>query len=244
MKVSVLQWNIWYLEDTRKVTEFLKQNKADIICLQELTIGFDQQNNIHTPEYIAKELGYHVYYQDITFDGKTLKLANAIFSKYELYDVRTVWINTEGGSGHYDDENRAYVEATVTIDGKNLTVGTVHMSYTHAFEPSERKLQETDALVEAIKSNKKNFVLAGDFNAQPDSEVVKRIEKHVKNLGPGYDEKTWTTKPFSYNGFEATELDYRVDYVFGSQDIQAESAKVLSTDISDHLPIWMELNLR
>ncbi len=241
--VSILQWNIWYLEDIRKVAEFLKQNKADIICLQELTIDFDQQNNIHTPEYIARELGYHVYYQDITFDGKALKLANAIFSKYELCETRTVWVNAEGGSGHYDDENRAYVEATVTIDGKKLTVGTVHMSYTHAFEPSERKLQETNALVEAIKDKSKNFILTGDFNAVPGSKVISRIEKYVKNLGPDYSQKTWTTKPFSYDGFEATKLDYRLDYVFGSQDIQFESAKVLATDVSDHLPVLVKIYL-
>jgi len=117
------------------------------------------------------------------------------------------------------------------------------MSYTHAFEPSERKLQETDALVETIKNNKKNFILAGDFNAQPDSEVIKRIEKYVENLGPGYEQNTWTTKPFSYNGFEANELDYRLDYVFGSQDISVISAQTLATDVSDHLPVMVEIEV-
>lgn len=241
--VSILQWNVWYLEDIKNIAAFLKANKADVICLQELTIDFDKQNNIHTPEYIAQELGYNVHYQEITFADKSVKLANAIFSKYELSDTRTVWINQEQGSGSYDDENRAYVEARVNVGGKELTVGTVHMSYTHAFEPSERKLQETDVLVEAVKNNGKNFVLTGDFNAQPDSEVIKRIQKHVKNLGSDYDQKTWTTKPFSYNGFEADTLDWRLDYIFGSSDMVVNSSKVLPTEFSDHLPVIVELNI-
>lgn len=241
--IKILQWNVWYLEDIKNIAAFLKENKADIICLQELTIDFDKQNNIHTPEYIAKELGYNAHYQEIAFADKSVKLANAIFSKYELSDTRTVWVNQEQGSGDYDDENRAYVEARVNFDGKELTVGTVHMSYTHAFEPSERKLQETDALVEAIKDNSQNFVLTGDFNAQPDSEVIKRIESHVKNLGPDYDQKTWTTKPFSYNGFEADTLDWRLDYIFGSSDIVVNSSEVLQTEFSDHLPVIVELKV-
>lgn len=241
--ISILQWNVWYLEDIKNIAAFLKENKADIICLQELTIDFNKQDNVHAPEYVAHELGYNVHYQDITFDGKTLKLANAIFSKYELSDTRTVWINREQGSGSYDDENRAYVEAMFTIGGKKLTVGTVHMSYTHAFEPSERKLQETDVLVEAIKNNSQSFVLTGDFNAQPDSEVIKKIEKHVKNLGPDYGQKTWTTKPFSYNGFEADSLDWRLDYIFGSNDTVVGSSEVLQTEFSDHLPVIIEVAL-
>lgn len=242
-QVTILQWNVWYLEDIKNITAFLKENKADIICLQELTIGFDKQNHIHTPEYIAKELGYNVHYQDIAFAGKKMKLANAIFSKYKLSDTRTAWINQEQGTGSYDDENRAYVEAMVTVDNKELTIGTVHMSYTHAFEPSERKLQETNALVDAIKDNNKNFVLAGDFNAQPNSEVIKKIEKHVNNLGPNYDQKTWTTKPFSYNGFETNTLDWRLDYVFGSDDTTVRSTDVLKTEFSDHLPVIVEVEL-
>ncbi len=242
-KVSILQWNSWYLEDINKIAVFLKAHKADIICLQELTINFDTQQHIHTPNFIAEQLGYHVHFQEIAFAGKELKLANAIFSKHPITSTRTVWVNQEQGSGNYDDENRAYVEAVIDVANVKLTVGTVHMSYTHAFEPSERKLQETDALVKAISNNKSNFILTGDFNAQPNSEVIRRIQECVVNLGPDYDQNTWTTKPFSYNGFEVNELDYRLDYVFGSQDIEVVSAQTLSTDVSDHLPVLVEIQL-
>ncbi len=243
MVISILQWNIWYLEDIKNVLSCLKEVNADIICLQELSIDFDKQNHIHIPNYIAKELGYNLYFQEITFAGQTMKLANAIFSRYPLSDTKTIWINKESGTGNYDDENRAYVEAAIDVGGKRLTIGTVHMSYTHAFEPSVRKLNETDALVEAIQDHKNNFILTGDFNAHPISEVIHKIEQHVKNCGPEYTENTWTTKPFSYNGFETKDLDWRLDYVFGSDDIKVQSSKVLDTPYSDHLPIVVTVEL-
>lgn len=242
-KVSILQWNTWYLEDIKNIAQFLSENKTDVVCLQELTINFDQQNNIHTPNYIAKQLGYHVYFQEITFADKEMKLANAVFSKYPVTNTRTVWVNKEQGSGNYDDENRAYVEATLDVDGEELTIGTVHMSYTHKFEPSERKLAETTNLVEAIEQNKKRFVLTGDFNAVPGSQVLTAIEQVLTNCGPEYSENTWTTKPFSYGGFEANTLDWRLDYIFATNDIKASKAQVLSTDYSDHLPVLVEIEL-
>lgn len=241
--ISILQWNIWYLENIKNIAQFLNENMTDVICLQELTINFDKQDNIHTPNYIAEKLGYHVYFQEITFADKEIKLANAVFSKYPISKTRTVWVNKEQGSGNYDDENRAYVEATLDIDGELLTVGTVHMSYTHKFEPSDRKLAEVKKLVDAIKVNTERFVLTGDFNATPDSKVVSYIEQVLINCGPEYSENTWTTKPFSYNGFEADKLDWRLDYLFRTDDIKVTKAQAIKTEYSDHLPVLVEVIL-
>lgn len=241
--LSILQWNVWYLEDIHNISKFLSANKADVICLQELTINFDKQDHIHTPEFLAKELGYNLYFQEITFAGEEHRLANAILSKYPILDSRTVWVNKEQGSGKYDDENRAYVEATLDIDGEKVTVGTVHMSYTHKFEPSQRKLAEAQSLVEAVSSNTEKYILTGDFNATPGSQVVAGIEKLLTNCGPEYDVNTWTTKPFSYGGFEANTLEWRLDYVFSTADVEVSKAEVLTTEYSDHLPVLVEIAL-
>ena len=95
-----------------------------------------------------------MYFQEITFADNEMMLANAVFSSYPITKTRTVWANEEQGSGNYDDENREYAEAVINIDGDELTIGTVHMSYTHKFELSKHKLTETNKLVEAIDVNK------------------------------------------------------------------------------------------
>jgi endonuclease/exonuclease/phosphatase (EEP) superfamily protein YafD len=85
--------------------------------------------------------------------------------------------------------------------------------------------------------------LTGDFNAPPESYIVKRLGASMLHAGPDYDVKTWTTKPHSYNGFEETDLNWRLDYVFTTPDIRAVSAQVIKTDYSDHLPVLVKVEV-
>jgi len=243
MQISVLQWNIWYKEDIRNTAKFLLKHPADVICLQELTVQ-DLPEVGHTPDYIAKQLGYHHFYKEIDVDeDKKINIANGIFSRYPIINTKWQWINTATGTSHYDDEYRAYIEATLDVNGHELTVATTHMSYTNAFESTSRKEQEADKLAAILEPKKQNFVFTGDFNAPPEATTINKISKLLKNVGPDYAEKTWTTKPFSYDGFEETELNWRLDYIFASWDIKTVSAEVLNTEYSDHLPVLAQIEL-
>jgi len=239
MQLSILQWNVWYNEDIRAIADVLKQHPADVLCLQELTIGHVLFAD-KTPEYIAEQLGYHCYYKDIpieTTTGKGITLANAILSKFPITASRFVWINQPRMGGGFSDEYRAYVEVTLDVAGTPLTVGTTHMSYTHRFEPTERKMAETHNLLQEIDQHTQNFVFTGDFNALPDSPTITAISKRLKNAGPPVTQKTWTTKPFDYNGFHEENLKWRLDYVFATPDLRVQSADIIDTATSDHLPI-------
>lgn len=237
MNVSVLQWNIWYKEKIEDITTSLVNNKADIICLQELTINNPEQTVKNAVTYIAKRLGYEYAFQAISFEDDDMKQANAIFSKYPISESRNAWINEPTGTGHYNDQYRAYVEISVSVNGELLRIGTVHMSYTNAFAPTPRKLKETEKLLSLIKQNRSKYILTGDFNATPDSAVLQNISKQFVNAGPNDTQKSWTTKPFSYDGFKANTLDWRLDYIFTTPDINTLSSEILQTELSDHLPI-------
>lgn len=241
MKLTILQWNIWSREDIHHVAEFLKANKADVICLQELTYNHPTQDITDTPKFIAQQLGYHYYAPKIplrVIEGREVLIANGIFSRFAIKDTRHVWINEPSGKvGGLDDEYRAYVEATLEIDGQELIIGTTHMSYTHRFEGTPQKEKETDRLVQELMRHNKNFIFTGDLNATPDSYTATEVNKHLQNLGPDFAAKTWTTKPFSYQGFEENKLNWRLDYIFGTRDIQVVSTEVLQTEYSDHLPV-------
>jgi len=242
MKFSVLQWNVWYKESNQNIVEFLREQDADIICLQELTI--EEGKSGHAPQYIAEQLGYEYYFKEIDLGDGVPKLANGIFSRFPVKDTKVTWINEPVGTGGYDDEYRALIQATITMGDKKIVIGTTHMSYTHRFEITSRKLQETELLVDEIAKHTNNFILTGDLNVTPDSPTIKSLEKYLKNASPDYQAPTWTTKPFSYNGFEETELKWRLDYIFSTPDLRLLSSEVLSTDYSDHLPVlsWFEIN--
>ena len=124
---------------------------------------------------------------------------------------------------------------------KNLTqihIGTTHLSYTHKFEETELKDKEVNKLIDIIK-NKNNYIFTGDLNTIKTSKYINEISKYYNYYETT---NTWTTKPFSYNGFEAYELDYKLDYVFTSNDINVKNIEVVNTEYSDHLPILCEID--
>jgi endonuclease/exonuclease/phosphatase family metal-dependent hydrolase len=237
MRVSILQWNIWYKEDIGNIATFLKDHPADIICLQELTRDYAKQCTTDTPQYISEKLGYNYFAKDMHHNDEWIQ-CNAVFSRFPIVDTYATWVNEPIGTGGIDDEYRAYVEATLDIDGVETTVGTTHMSYTHKFITTARKEGEADKLVAAITRKKlDNILFAGDLNAAPDTPTIQKVSSILKTAGPIASEKSWATKPFSYGGFEETELNWRLDYIFVSKHIKVLTSEILTTEYSDHLPV-------
>lgn len=245
MKLSVLQWNVWFKEEISRVLNFLLKNKADIICLQELTCGYVDQTQENTWDYLAHELGYDYHYKDmpIITDTEEWFQGNATFSRFPIEHRHSDWINEPLGEGGFEDEYRVYLETSILAGDKILTVANTHMSFTDNFLTTKRKLDETRRLMQFIGEDKSAYVLCGDFNAEPNSDVTKSLLAKLKNAGPDFAQNTWTTKPFSYGGFEAKTLDWRLDYIFVSNDVEVESAQIIKTDISDHLPIMAKLEI-
>lgn len=243
MKLSVLQWNVWYKEDIEHIAAELKRIDADVVCLQELTLHYEDQSHDDTIAYLSNELGYHVYASEpMGREDVARKQLNAIFSRYPLTDQIQGWINTPIGTGGASDEFRAYVEASIMVGKTKLRIATTHMSYIDRFTVTDRKQLETDRLVGFIK-DKAPLILAGDLNAPPESYVVQQIERHLKNAGPGYDQMTWTTKPFVYHDFVENDLVWRLDYIFATPNLQVASTEILDSPYSDHLPVLTVFNI-
>lgn len=237
MKVSILQWNIWYKEDIQNIAEFLLAHPTDVICLQELTRDYAKQQTTDTVQYIADKLGY-AYFAEAMRPNDEWVQCNAIFSHFPIKDTYSTWINEPIGTGGIDDEHRAYVEASLDINGVELVVGTTHMSYTDMFISTPRKEEEANKLVSALDRKKGTHqIFTGDLNATPNTPTIRKVSSVLVNAGPSDTHNTWTTKPFSYEGFEETELNWRLDYIFTSPELRVVSAEVLKTDYSDHLPV-------
>lgn len=246
MIISVLQWNVLFQEDIRNIVAFLKELRPDVICLQELTVGYEKQSIQNTPDFLVQELGYGHFYQTVpieTTSGSKLNFANGIFSRFPLTSKYYTWINKPDTGGGYGDEYRAYVEVTLNVEGQPVTIGTTHMSYTHRFQETESKNKEADMLAQELQRHQDRFIFTGDLNALPGSYTLNQVGGVLNHVGPDFDQKTWATKPFSYQGFEESELNWRLDYIFATPDLKVESAKILTTQFSDHLPILATFHL-
>lgn len=233
--IKLLQWNIWNNEDIDNIIKELKRIKADIVCIQELSIKDDNDLKIRK----LKEVYPYIYYEkaDTFLDGYSQ--CNAILSKYPIYNKNYTYVREPSDDKKdYSKEGRVYIEVKVIINNKTLTIGTTHLSYTDKFKETKEKDREVTKLINCIK--KDNYILTGDFNTNRTSKYIKCLEKVLVN---NETSNTWTTKPFSYNGFKETELNWKLDYIFTSKDIKVKETKVIDTKYSDHLPILMTLEL-
>jgi len=250
MELKILQWNVWYKEKPENIILVLKEIDADILCLQELTDVSEENPGVSVVDEITKALAYNSKYfvaqtwSDV--DIPVMTMGNGIFSKLDFVSDRGFFIQDSGNNNpRYDDEGRVYGEVDILV-GKNkkLTVATTHMSYTHAFEGSKKRDEENRQLHKALPTNPKNYVFCGDLNTVPQSAFIQSFPEK-SGLIPAlfYNDNTWTTKPFDYEGFKADTLDYRLDYVYTSIDVDVISAEVMQTDVSDHLPILTTIRI-
>ena len=247
--MKILQWNIWYKENIDNVLKTLKEIDADILCLQEITIN-DEHNEKDCSHYVADKLGYDFFYEPAQIieraNGEERSYGNAIFSRTPMKRTASTYIQPlqhehEDQPLAFWEQGRVYLEADVETESGSLTVGTVHMSYTTAFQSTPAKEREVGKLLEILQQKKQKYIVTGDFNATPNSKMIGQIQEIMKNAGPAMTEMTWTTKPFSYQGFEASMLDWRLDYCFSTSDVKIKSASIVNTPYSDHLPILLEL---
>jgi endonuclease/exonuclease/phosphatase family metal-dependent hydrolase len=246
--IKILQWNVWYHEKYENIVEFIKHTNADIVCCQELTVNFAEANpGINVPDEIAKACNYNYFFHPQSIYGtgsQQVQMGNGIFSKFPIVSAGYRYVQKADPSiKSYETEDRTYVEAILNINGKQLKVGSVHLSYSPAFAMTEKRLAEADKLYEAVQENHEKFILAGDMNAKPDSPIVKKLEEMFIHADPNTDRPTWTTKPFSYQGFEANSRDWRLDYVFATEDINILENRIIDTHYSDHLPILTEIQI-
>lgn len=244
--MKLLQWNIWYQEDINNILKTLQEINPDIICLQELTIGHpDHNKGIDTPRHLAEKLEFNHFFKAAINDISNT-FGNGIFSRFPIISSHYVFIQIQepiefhGETQDYSKQGRVYVECLIDAGKEKLSVGTTHMSYTDRFAPTLAKEAETTKLIGLLSKKKDSFIFTGDLNSLPGSYTINEVQKCLKHAGPDFDQNTWTTKPFSYNGFNADGLKWRLDYCFTTPDITVRSAKIIQTPYSDHLPILIE----
>ena len=228
--LKLLQWNIWFKENIDNIIMELKKIDADIICIQELSITANDDSNVKK----LKALYPYMYYEiaDTFLDGRSQ--CNAILSKYPIIKTKKKYVQEPSNNKNdYSKEGRIYIEVELDINGRVINIGTTHLSYTHKFEETSLKDEEINKLITCI-NKKEKYIFVGDLNTTKTSKYIKQIEQHLINNDTS---NTWTTKPFSYQGFDEDKLNWKLDYIFSTSDINVKETKVLETQYSDHLPV-------
>jgi len=232
--------------------EWLKQQDADVVCIQETKAQIDQlSDEMYHPE------GYHCYYFDAVKKGYS---GVALYCKEEPDEVIRGF-----GEETFDSEGR-YIEARFG----DLSVASI---YVHSGSSAEVRQQEKFRFMDfympklkAAKEDGRRYILCGDWNIAHKEADLKNWRGNKKNSGFLPEERAWFDELFyevewvdAFRELEQPEHSYtwwsnrgqawanntgwRIDYHILSPNLKGT---VQATDIykeerfSDHAPLTID----
>lgn len=261
--VKIVTWNVSGLKACVKksLVDYIKQEDADIVCLQETKcIEKEIPNEVKTlsSEKDSKN-GYHMYW----CNGEKKGYAGvALWSK-----VKPISVVNGMGIAEHDNEGR-----TITAEYDNFYLVTVYVPN------SQRKLARLDyrgtwenAVLDYLKKLKssKPVVYCGDLNVAHEEIDLKNPKTNKKNAGFSQEERGWFTHLLS-NGYvdtyrhlnpglagaytfwtymmnaRAKDVGWRLDYFVVSEDLKQDVCDCAIRKYvmgSDHCPLAITMAL-
>ncbi|WGE07940.2 exodeoxyribonuclease III [Bacillus subtilis] len=252
--MKLISWNVNGLRAVMRKMDFLsylKEEDADIICLQE--------TKIQDGEVDLQPEGYHVYWNYAVKKGYS---GTAVFSKQEPLQV-IYGIGVE----EHDQEGRV-----ITLEFENVFVMTVYTPNSRrGLERIDYRMQWEEALLSYILEldQKKPVILCGDLNVAHQEIDLKNPKANRNNAGFSDQEREAFTRflkagfvdsfrhvypdlegAYSWWSYRAGARDrnigWRIDYFVVSESLkeQIEDASI-SADVmgSDHCPVELIINI-
>ncbi|MCX6228510.1 MAG: endonuclease/exonuclease/phosphatase family protein [Bacteroidia bacterium] len=230
------------------VVKLLKTHKADIFCVQEAL--FDQVMNLKDG---MKTFDYVGVGRD---DGNVNGEFSAIFynsHRYTLLENGTFWLSKtpQTPSKSWDAAlNRICTWARLK---ENDTYKTFYVFNTHfdhiGVTARIRSAELILKKISEIADRKDPLLLTGDFNLTPEERpllVIKQKLKDARQITIEAPKGPMGT----FNDFDIqSKLEKRIDYIFVNKMVEVNNYKVITDSNnnrypSDHLPVWIEAQLK
>lgn len=260
-----MTWNLWWRfgpwrERQPAIRAELARAEPDVVLLQEVWSDDDADQ----AEQLASALGFSMA-RTTGSDGRPQAFGNAILSRWPIRDREMVVLPNEEGKPSHRSALTAVIETPAGLQPFTVT----HLAWQYDASPlRQAQLEVVVDLVARHRSDDETApppVLAGDLNAVPDSDEVRRLTGRstpfrpgliftdcweVVGDGPGH---TWTRD--NPHSAEALWPRRRLDYVLVAwprpkplgNPLRVELAGVQAHDgmvPSDHTAVVAELDDR
>lgn len=229
--LKVMSYNIRHARgmdnklDLHRLARFIQEQDPDIIGLQEVDCCFSERSEyVDQAAFIAKFLhmeyvygGSIVYEPTAASGGHPRKHGAAILSKHPIISSKQYLYE------HYVGNKRELLEAVIAFAGNKIAFYSTHLGLN-----AEERKKQAEELMQIVSADSKPKIVVGDFNAEAESPEMKIVRKHL------IDAFSLTEKACTFRADAPTK---RIDYILSTPHFQFSDSKVISTQISDHLPI-------
>lgn len=215
--------------DIDAIVKTIEAQTPDIVALQEIDANTTRSGEGNQAEMIAEKLGMNVFFgKAIDYDGGEYGVA--VLSKYPISEQRVHYLPSAP-----ETNGEPRVLATVKIalpNGMSIRFGSTHLDAQRA---DTNRLLQIKEIVKIASEENLPMIVAGDFNAPPNTEVIDLLDKHFTRTCSNCDPTIPVHNPAKAIDFIA----YKPQELFS-----VNSHRVISeTYASDHLPIVAVLKI-
>lgn len=220
--------------DLELTASVIEKAEVDIAGLQEVDQNFSQRTNFTDQiKWLAQRLNmYAAFGPNLTAHPADARwpmqaYGNAILSRYPIKSYQNHLLEKlESGP---TSEQRGLMEATIDIDGELIAFFNTHLSLNR--KQLELNIEE---LLNLVKLQELPAILTGDFNAEPNSPHMQRIEEELNNVFGSSASHPETYKKQGDHG-------QKIDFIFYSKHWHVLEAETIHTKASDHRPVFAVL---
>lgn len=207
-------------KDFDRTANVIANSMADVVAIQELDSVTGRSGNLYVLKELANRALYHYTYAPaISYDGG--KYGIGIMSKQK--PIATRYIALPG---------REEARVALITEFPDYVFCCTHLSLT-----PEDQLLSVPLITEALKQYNKPVFLAGDLNAEPDSETMKKFADSFNVLS--------NTKQATYPADEPKDC---IDYILAlkrTTDCSVLRNGVVNAPVeSDHRPLFADVKLK
>lgn len=245
-EIRVLVYNIHAGRDAsgapnlERVAELVRATRADIVFLQEVDRGTERSGMEDQPTTLQELTGLHVAFGR-TLDYQGGEYGIAVLSRWPITadGVRPLIIDPpQARAGGSYEPRGALIARTASPQGTIRLLDT-HLDASGDDRYRLQEVRQVSALADSLRAIEGDLVLvAGDFNAEPESDVV-----HIM-LEAGWRDAWAACGDTAGKTYPSAEPVKRIDYLFIPPGRDCISAEVIATATSDHRPILVVLDHR
>lgn len=253
------------IDNTNVVGEFFKAQNPDIITIQEILRHLDDSvfenyksqtgieraiikthpHKFFGPLWVADKFKKDgVAYREF---GGQVEQGNEVMSKFPIvgatneFYYKNFSYNCDVTNWHIEDHGRAVQVIELEVNGKLLQILNVHGIWTRDKMGDQRTIEECQYIIEAAMRKKDiATIIVGDFNLLPGTTSISLLNKQFKNLIEEYQIKS--TRPDFED--DKDKGNVVVDYIFVNDKIKVNNFCVVDTNISDHLPLVLDFEIK
>lgn len=222
-----------------KIAHFIKQENADIICLQEVRKGMSSQLNYP----YSKTFGFsqiHSNYEIIAsqkiefYENST---NNSCFADLKVHDDTIRVYNLHLESLHLGNEDYNLLKKR-----SDTEVQTEFQDKTKKLKQkirlaTSKRVNQVDRILKSIANSPYPSLVCGDFNDVPQSYIYRKLTEQHKDAfiesGKGYGAT-----------YRQLIFPFRIDYILPYKHWNAFNFEVLEDKVSDHQAIRCDIEFK